>query len=296
MAEIVVVGSLNLDTTIKVTRLPVPGETVIGTGHFADTGGKGANQAVAAARFGRSVAMIGAVGADADGERLLASLRADGIDPGGVRRDAGHPTGIAAISVDAEGENTIVVSPGANQALGPGDLEMHRDLIESAAVLVLQLEIPVETVAAAAGMAAGIVLLNPAPAARLPATLLQRADVLVPNQTELALLAGTAVPRTVDDAATAASRLPGSIVVTLGAAGALVVANGGSVHVRAPRVQAVDPTAAGDAFCGGLADALAGGEDLEQATRWAVRCGAAAVTRWGAQSSLPTRAEVEAAT
>jgi ribokinase len=294
MPEITVVGSLNLDATVRVPRLPLPGETVMGRGHAHDTGGKGANQAVAAARLGRRVEMVGMVGRDDAGNRLLAALDAAGVGTATVRRSPSLATGLALIMVDDAAENTIVVIPAANGALSPDDLDSA--VIGSAAVVLLQLEIPLETVEAAVGLARGKVVLNPAPAHPLPASLLSRVDVLVPNRTELALLAGAELPTTVEEAAVLARSLSGprGVVVTLGAEGALVVAGGQATHVPAPRVNAVDPTGAGDAFCAGLADALVDGADLVAATRWAVRCGAAAVTRRGAQASLPTRAEVEA--
>jgi ribokinase len=294
MIEITVVGSLNLDATVRVPRLPLPGETVMGRGHAHDTGGKGANQAVAAARLGRRVEMVGMVGGDDAGLRLLASLDAAGVGTAGVRRSPSLATGLALIMVDDLAENTIVVIPGANGALTPGDLDWRP--IGEAAVVLLQLEIPLETVEAAVGLARGQVVLNPAPGGLLPPELLSRVDVLVPNRTELAALVGAAPPATLAEAADLARALrgPRGIVVTLGAEGALVVADGQATHVPAPPVQAVDPTGAGDAFCAGLADALVGGAGLADAARWAVRCGAAAVTRRGAQASLPTRAEVEA--
>ena len=294
MAEIVVVGSLNLDATVRVPRLPLPGETVLGRGHSHDTGGKGANQAVAAARLGRVVDMVGMVGSDDAGNRLLSALEMAGVGTATVRRSPSLTTGLALIMVDDAAENTIVVIPGANGALAPADLDAG--VIGAAAVVLLQLEIPVDTVEAAVALARGTVVLNPAPAHLLPAGLLSRVDVLVPNETELALLAGAEPPATLDGAAALARSLAGprAVVVTLGAEGALVVEGGRAVHVPAPRVSAVDPTGAGDAFCAGLADALVTGADLVTATRWAVRCGAVTVTHRGAQAALPTRAEVEA--
>lgn len=294
MPEIVVVGSLNLDTTVRVSRLPLPGETVLGGGHFDDTGGKGANQAVAAARLGRDVAMVGMVGVDSAGTRLLDALAVAGVDHSAVLRDGAVPTGMAVITVDGSGENTIVVDPAANGAFTPDRLEQVGSVVEQAGVVLVQLEIPLGSVAAAIEVATGTVILNPAPAAELPAGVLAGVDVLVPNATELARLVGCAVPRGVDEAMEAARGLdgPGAVVVTLGALGAVVVDDEGATHVPAPTIEAVDPTAAGDAFCGGLADALVRGESLRDAVRWAVRCGAVSAMRWGAQASLPTRDEV----
>lgn len=293
MPEITVVGSLNLDTTVRVPRLPRSGETVLGTGHFDDTGGKGANQAVAAARLGRDVAMLGMVGDDDAGRRLLAALQEEGVDVAGVVVGPA-PTGMAIITVDEEGENSIVVDPSANGAYGATDVSVSAGIVEQATVVLMQLEIPLGAVGAALDAARGTVILNPAPAAHLPPEVLERVGILVPNATELALLADSPVPTSPVEAVQAARRLegPGAVVVTLGAQGAVAVAEGEDLHVAAPEVEAVDPTAAGDAFCGGLADALVRGESLGDAVEWAVRCGAVAATRWGAQRSLPTREDV----
>lgn len=293
--DAVVVGSLNLDTTLRVPRLPVAGETVLGVGRFTDTGGKGANQAVALARLGRRVAMVGMVGDDEAGGALVAALTEAGVDVTGVTVSPDHRTGMAVITVEESGENAIVVDPGANGALDADRVEACADVLAAAAVTLIQLEVPLEAVAAAVFASGGRVVLNPAPASPLPAEVLAGVSVLVPNATELALLTGEAVP---DDPA-AAARLatqvagPEAVVVTLGPRGAVVVGPEGWIHLPAPRVEVVDPTAAGDAFCGGLADALIDGASLEEAAGWAVRCGAVSVSRWGAQASLPTRAEVE---
>lgn len=292
--EIVVVGSLNLDTTIRVEHLPAPGETVVGTGRWTDTGGKGANQAVAAARLGRDVAMVGAVGDDDAGRALRNAVASDGVDVSHLGT-SGVPTGTALIAVDDGGENMIVVDPGANGTLMPSDLP--GDLLGAAVVTLLQHEIPAETVKAAVKMAGGTVVLNPAPGRPLAREVLERVSVLVPNAIELAVLTGREIADDPDQVVKTARSLQGpqSIVVTLGAYGALVVQGEDVTHVPAPEVDAVDPTAAGDAFCGGLADALVDGIELVEAVRWAVRCGAVTVTRPGAQSSLPTRSEVEVA-
>ena len=291
--EVAVVGSLNLDLVIRVPGLPGPGETVTGGDLFTNPGGKGANQAVAAARLGRRVAMVGRVGDDQAGRDLLASLEADGVDSAQVRTLAGVPSGTAFITVSEDGENQIVVSPGANARLTPDDVAAAGPALGAAAVTLLQLEIPLESVAAAARTAGGLVVLNPAPMRPLPAELLGRVDVLVPNRVELAQLAGGRPPGTVEEAARLAGRLAArAVVVTLGADGALVVEDGRAGHVPAVPVRPVDTTAAGDAFCGGLADALAGGAGLQEAARRAVRVAAAACLRPGAQASLPTPAEL----
>jgi ribokinase len=290
---IVVVGSVNLDLVVRVPRLPGPGETVSGGDVFRNPGGKGANQAVAAARLGRGVAMVGRVGDDQAGRELLASLRADGVDTAHVRVADGAPSGTAFITVRDDGENQIVVSPGANARLAPEDVGAAGAALRAAAVTLVQLEVPLAAVTAAVRAAGGRVVLNPAPVRTLPAELLGEVDVLVPNRVELAQLAGAPVPGTVEEAAVLAGRLPArAVVVTLGADGALVVEQGRASHVPAVPVRPVDTTAAGDAFCGGLADALAAGADLQDAARWAVRVAAAACTRPGAQASLPIPDEV----
>jgi ribokinase len=292
---VAVVGSLNLDLVVRVPELPGPGETVSGGDLFRNPGGKGANQAVAAARLGRPVAMVGCVGDDQAGRDLLASLEADGVDASRVRVVDGVPSGTAFITVREDGENQIVVSPGANARLGPDDVAAAAPVLRAASVTLLQLEVPLEAVAAAAGAAGGLVVLNPAPVRALPGELLGLLDVLVPNRVELARLAGGPVPRSVEEAARLAGGLAArAVVVTLGADGALVVADGRSSHVPAVPVQPVDTTAAGDAFCGGLADALAAGAGLEDAARRAARVAAAACLRPGAQTSLPTPAELAA--
>jgi ribokinase len=294
-ASIAVVGSLNLDLVVRVPRLPGPGETVSGDDVFRNPGGKGANQAVAAARLGRGVAMVGCVGDDEAGHELLASLEADGVDRSRVRVVDGVPTGTAFITVGEDGENQIVVSPGANARLTPGDVAAAGTALAAAAVTLLQLEVPLATVAAAARTAGGKVVLNPAPVRALPSALLGEVDVLVPNRVELAQLAAGRVPATVEEATELAGRLPArAVVVTLGADGALVVEHGRARHVPAVPVRPVDTTAAGDAFCGGLADALAAGAALEDAARRAVRVAAAACLRQGAQASLPTPADLRA--
>lgn len=294
-AEIVVVGSLNEDTTVRVARLPQPGETMLGQGHFSDAGGKGANQAVAAARLGASVAMVGMVGEDPAGARLRRSLRDAGVDIGAVGTSRDAATGLALITVDERGENMIVVSPGANAALRPSDVEAVGGLLDEAGITLLQPEIRADTVAAAAARSGGTVILNPAPARYLSPSLLALVDVLIPNRTELGVLAGAPEPGTIEEAAALASRIegPDAVVVTLGTDGALLVEKGRSLHVPAVPVGAVDPTGAGDAFCAGMADALVRGAATDEAVRWAVRCGAAATLRWGAQAALPTRGTVE---
>ncbi len=293
--ELVVVGSANLDLVVEVARVPSVGETVLGGDLIRVPGGKGANQAVAAARLGRSVAMISRLGVDEAGTLLRAAMDDDRIDTTFTLSTPGVSTGVALIAVQADGDNSIVVSPGANARLSADDIRRAETALTSAAVTLLQLEIPIDAAVAAARLATGIVILNPAPAPSdgLPEELLSHVDVLVPNQTELATLAGFDGPVDVARAVELARELPcRAVVVTLGADGALVIDGGTIDHVAAPAVHPIDTTAAGDSFCGALADALVGGSDLVAATTWAVRVGAATTLRAGAQTSLPTRDEV----
>ena len=299
--EVAVVGSANLDLVVEVETIPVAGETVLGGDLRLIPGGKGANQAVAAARLGRRVAMIGRVGDDDAGRRLRSAIDSAGVDTASLLTTGGAPSGTALIAVGADGDNAIVVSPGANGRLSSADVEGAAGVLAAADVVLLQLEVPLEAIAAAVRCAGGTVVLNPAPApaSMLSLDLLDGVDVIVPNQTELATMAGHAGLSPIGDvdpetAVALARGLPvAAAVVTLGAAGAIVVTPADATHVPAPAVMPVDTTAAGDAFCGALADALVGGADLVAAVEWAVRVGAAATLRHGAQPSLPTPAEVE---
>jgi ribokinase len=287
-ARIVVVGSANLDIVVPVPHHPSTGETVLGGDHVLVPGGKGANQAVAAALLGGDVAFLGRVGDDDAGSRLRASLDAAGVDVTRLHTDDGAPSGIALIGVDATGDNAIIVSPGANARVSPGDLDP--DLLADAAVTLLQLEVPVDAVLAAARATGGTVILNPAPAVPLPEDLLDAIDILVPNRLELTALAGDG--ETVEQARSLG--VP-TVVVTLGADGALLVTGTEALHIPAPEVEVVDTTACGDAFCGALAEALARGTDLRDAVKRAVQVGSLTATRPGAQTSLPSSAELVAA-
>jgi ribokinase len=289
MTRIAVVGSCNVDFVVPVAALPAPGETVLGRDHLRSPGGKGANQAVAAARLGDGVAFVGRVGVDELADTIHSAL--SDVDTTFLLPTPDAPSGIALITVADGGENTIAVAPGANARLTAADVAAAADLLASAAVTVVQLEIPLDAVAAAVRTADGTVVLNPAPARDLPAELLSDVDVLVPNRSELGRLAGAAEPTTTAEAAALARGLsgPGAVVVTMGADGALVVEGDAVTHVPATEVEAVDATGAGDAFCGALADGLADGHDLVAATEWAVRVAGISTTRWGAQS-VPTRA------
>ncbi len=297
--RIVVVGSSNTDLVVRAPALPGPGETVLGSSFLIAPGGKGANQAVAAARLGARVTLVVRLGADDFGDRALAALGREGIDTRFVARDAEAASGVALIVVSESGENAIAVAPGANMRLTAADVDRAAPAIREADMLLLQLETPLPTVrhAATLAMKAGVpVILNPAPAAPLAGELLSRVSVLTPNELEAAALTGASAYG-VDAARQAAQRLHASgvanVVITLGREGALMEGEAGSGHVPGCTVTAVDTTAAGDAFNGALAVALAEGASLEHAVRFANRAAALSITRPGAQPSLPTREAVE---
>ena len=289
--EVLVVGSANLDISVPVEHLAVPGETVLGGDALWSPGGKGANQAVAAARLGRSVAFVGCIGADAAGQQLLDALTADGVTFAG-RVIEGVPTGLAMIAVAADGENSITVSPGTNARLTADDVVAAVEAARPTVVLA-QFEVPLTALAAAG--TSGRLIVNPAPAVGPSAELsvvLDAASIVVPNQGELAQLLGVETATTQDELVEQARALPAeTVVVTLGSAGALVVEGNSVLMVPSIPVDAVDTTAAGDAFCGGLADGIADGLSVADAAQWAARVAAVAVTRRGAQQSLGTRGE-----
>jgi ribokinase len=291
--KIVVVGSLNMDLVVHAPRHPQPGETILGSEFHTFPGGKGANQAVAAARLGGQVRMIGLVGQDDFGDALLQTLASDGVDAEHVLRHASAATGVALITVDAAGQNTIVVASGANGRLTPGDVSAAEDAFRGASLLLVQLESPLPAVGRALELARrhGLrTVLNPAPAQPLELALLARVDYLVPNETELALLTGIDARR---EALRELHRWGvGRVIVTLGECGVLIAEDGGELHLPAYHVVPVDTTAAGDAFVGAFAVALTEGRSVDKAAVWANAAGALAVTRLGAQPSLPTRAEL----
>jgi ribokinase len=299
MARIVVVGSTNIDLTFPVPRLPRAGETLAGLGLHMGFGGKGANQAVMAARLGAAVHMVSAIGDDDLGKQALGNYRAQGVDTTHVRVHAGRPTGTAAILVDAQAHNCIVVVAGANAVVSPEDVQAARAAIEGADAVLAQLETPLEATREAFRLAraAGVrTILNPAPAASLPDDLLALADLCIPNETELETLTGSPV-WSLAEAESAARALrqrgPAQVIVTLGARGVLVVGPGAVEHCPAVEVQAVDPTAAGDAFIGALGVLLAQARSLTEAVQQAAAVAALTVTRPGAQSSFPRREEIE---
>src|SRR5512139_1282138 len=291
--HIVVVGSINMDLVVRAPHLPQPGETIIGSDFKTFPGGKGANQAVAAARLGGHVKMIGRVGNDAFGEQLLQTLRADRIDTTFVQLDTAAPSGVALITVEEAGQNTIVVASGANARVTPADVDAAAAAFAGASVLLLQLECPLPTVRHAIEVARQHqvrVILNPAPSQPLDAQLLSQIDYLVPNQIELSLLTQAGSPEE------GVKRLKAlgvkQVVVTLGGDGAAVFDDDQAYQLPPHQVNVVDTTAAGDAFVGGFAVALVESKSTRAAAEWGNAAGALAVTRAGAQPSLPTRAEL----
>lgn len=299
--DVVVVGSLNIDHTTRVRSIPRPGETVLGDDVRTFMGGKGLNQAVAAARAGASVAMVGRVGDDEGGRRLRNRLRSDGVDDTWVGVDDRSPTGAAFITVDANSENAIVVSPGANAML-TADHVAAADVVGRARVVLVQLEVPMAAVAATVATATGAVIVNPAPARPLPRMVIDRTAILIPNRSELAAIAGRSLPanggESENDIVSMASTLIAGdgnarqVIVTLGADGVMLVDRTGPQRFAARPVDAVDTTGAGDCFCGSLAARLALGEPTVDAVVWAMTAASISVTRAGASSSMPTAAEV----
>ena len=298
MAKIIVIGSTNTDMVVRSARIPVPGETVTGGTFLLNPGGKGANQAVACARLGGETTFVAKVGDDAFGGETGPRLAKDGIDAR-LLTDPSAASGVALILVDAEGRNCISVAPGANATLVSADLEPMQGEIEKAAAVVMQLETPIETVAWAAKVAHGAgatVVLNPAPAAELPADLYPCLDWITPNETEAKILTGVEVADAASAQAAAAvlhGRGVKGVVITLGAQGAFWSADGAHGLVPACPVKAVDTVAAGDTFNGAFTVALTEGRSVEDAVKFAVKAASISVTRPGAQSSVPHRSEVD---
>ncbi|GAA0327881.1 ribokinase [Actinoallomurus spadix] len=286
--DVLVVGSVNADLVVRVDRRPAAGETVLGSDLATYPGGKGANQAVAAARLGGRVAFLGRAGTDGQGDFLREALRGDGVDIAHLITTPG-PSGVALITVGPEGDNSIIVSPGANGRVTAEDVTAAGPLFAAASVVSLQLEVPLDAVLAAARAAEGAgarVVFNLSPPAAVPDELLALCDPLVVNEHEAAFLGAS-------DPAGLLARGPRSVVITKGADGAVVADGDGVIEVPSPRVEAVDTTGAGDAFTGALSWRLARGDDLAEAARFAARVGAAAVRVAGAQSSFPRPADLE---
>ncbi len=300
--RIVVVGSSNTDMVVKTARIPTPGETVLGGEFLMTGGGKGANQAVAAARLGAEVTFVAKVGMDLFGEQAVHEIRAAGVNTEYVTGDPETPSGVALIFVEESGQNSIVVAPGANASLAPADVEAARPAFEQADVVVLQLEVPILTVAYAIRLAKDLgkrVILNPAPATALPSGFLNGVDVLTPNEIEAAMLLGAPPGADFQPAAAARALLKegvGAVVVTVGAEGAIIVEAERSdriVRVKSHPVIPVDTTAAGDCFTGALAVGMAEGMLLAEAAGFANTAASVSVTRLGAQASMPSRNDVE---
>ncbi|GAB3692453.1 ribokinase [Spirosoma flavus] len=296
--QILVIGSSNTDMVVKSDRLPAPGETVLGGTFLMNPGGKGANQAVAAARLGGDVTFVAKVGNDVFGEQAVTGFRQEGIRTDFILTDSEYPSGVALINVDAAGENCITVAPGANANLQPTETDVALQQAEPNAIVLIQLETPLPTVGYVAQKAAERslrVILNPAPAQTLPSDLLAHLFLITPNETEAELLTGIRVTD-VATAELAAQKLRelgiSNVVITLGAKGAYISTDDVKQLVSGPRVTAVDSTAAGDCFNGALAVSLAEGQSWVEAVTFACKAASLSVTRMGAQASMPTRDEI----
>ena len=297
--KILVVGSTNTDMVIKARHLPRPGETILGGTFFMNPGGKGANQAVAAARLGAPVTFICKTGSDIFGHQSQQLFEEEGINTSYIFSDSEHPSGVALITVDEQAENCIVVASGANANLLPVDLAKVEEAIKHADLILMQLEIPMETVEYVVGKGACLgkkVILNPAPAHPLSAGLLKKLYLITPNETEAEMISGVKITDEVSavEAARVLSEMGvQNVIITLGSKGALAYCEGNVDFVPALKVEAVDTTAAGDVFNGALTVALAEGRSLTEAVRFACKASAISVTRAGAQSSSPYRSEVD---
>ena len=297
--RIVVVGSINMDLVVTVERFPVPGETIRSSSFVTVPGGKGANQAAAASLAGGEVTMVGRVGEDIFGAACLDNLKAKGVNTDFIKQDPGSPTGNAMIAVDAQGQNELIYTPGANHRVTTEDAATAKETLARAAMVILQFELLMTTVRGVTQLASQLgtpVVLNPAPAEKPPACVLERADYIVPNETEAELLTGVKVTDT-DSATKAAESLLQEgckhVIVTLGAQGALVHDGEAPTHVPAKSVQVVDATAAGDTFIGAFSVALATGRPLVEAVQFGCVAATLSVTKLGAQTSIPTHEEIE---
>jgi ribokinase len=298
-AEVVVIGSINMDMVVVLDHRPAKGETVLGKNFFTSPGGKGANQAYAAGKLGARTMMLGKLGEDAFAPQLIANLQQAGIDTSMITQLPNVSSGIALISIDAEGDNSIIVAPGANSAIAGSDIDRWEPYIQTAKIILLQLEIPLDSVVYAAETAHkhGVpVLLDPAPAQPLPDELLSIVDFITPNESELSAITGVDVTDA-ESAIKAASRLIDrggkTVLAKLGSKGVAVVDSKGAFVIDGYAVKAVDTTAAGDSFAGAFAAAFAEGKDVRAAAQFANAVAAIAVTRMGAQASMPSRQEVE---
>jgi len=299
LCDVVVVGSANMDMTVRCKHLPIPGQTILGDAFVTNPGGKGANQAVAAAKCGAKTELVARVGNGMFVPRFMQSYDKVGLGYQHVIRDTTTPSGTALIFVDDDGENMIVVAPGANQKLSIADVDAAHALFEGAKVLILQLEVPLETVVHAAELAKkhGLtVILNPAPVRTLPPALLENVDIIVANEVEVAILTGA---KEVDTSTAATACKPlidagvGHVITTLGKDGAIITGGDGATKVRGFRVNAIDTTSAGDTFVGALACALTENNPLEEAALFANAAAALTCTKRGAQQAMPTREEVD---
>ena len=301
MSRVVVIGSINTDLVVKSPRIPVPGQTLMGHSFITTGGGKGANQAVAAARLGAEVSLIAKIGNDAFGKMSVENFKKEKIDTAHIYTDKDAPSGVAFIVVDDKGENIIVVAPGANATLNEKDIQDAEAVIQEAAIVLFQLEIPMTAVAEGIRLAKKhkrMVMLNPAPAAAIPGEILSSVDIITPNQTEVLALTGIAV-NDIITAQHACDVLHGNeistVIVTMGEQGAYISSRNYKGLVAGFNAgTVVDTVAAGDTFCGGLAIAIAEGKTLPDAVQFANAAAALSVTKAGAQASIPGRAEVEA--
>lgn len=297
--DVVVIGSSNADMTVRCHELPLPGQTILGEDFAINPGGKGANQAVASAKLGAKTQLVARLGNDVFAEHSMNSFGRVGLGTDFVIRDDSHASGVALIFVDEQGENQIVVAPGANNFLTPADVERAIPAIERAKVMILQLEVPMETVLHAARLAVRYgtrVILNPAPARVLPPELLQATSILIANETEVLVLTG-AVDVDTSTAAQACRPLIAQgvdfVITTLGKEGAVITSGDGATKVPGFKIKAVDTTSAGDTFTGALACGLAEGRELEEVVRFANAAAALTATRHGAQIAMPSRQEAD---
>ncbi len=297
--RIAVIGSSNTDMVIKTSKLPVPGETILGGDFFLNAGGKGANQAVAAARLGGKVSLIAKTGDDVFGRQARQLFENENINTDYLVNDPDHPSGVALITVDDRGENCIVVAPGANSYLVQSDIDLAQEEILRSDIILMQLEIPLETVIHVANIAyqAGKkVILNPAPALKISDELLSKLYLITPNETEAEIISGIPVKDT-DSAILAAQNLHARgvkvVIITLGSKGALLFTGEEAILIPSPKVEAIDTTAAGDIFNGAIAVAISEGLALEKAVEFACKAAAISVTRMGAQSSAPYKNEIK---